>query len=71
MALQEIGRIAGTTCHDSPNRSFGHPHCCALGIAAIGQSFPIVVDLLLRLAHDLQRNGFMNVNAGPFSAVKH
>src|SRR5690606_12234596 len=23
--------MAGTTCHDTPNRSFNHPHCSASG----------------------------------------
>ena len=44
----------GTTCHETPKRSFSQPHW--LSSPPSVRRLPVVVELLLRLAVDLERD---------------
>ena len=48
---------SGTTCQDRPNLSLTQPHCCA-SHRRPAQLVPVVIDLVLRLADDLEGDRF-------------
>ena len=57
--------LLGTTCQDSPYLSLSQPHTCDFGSPPGRELVPVVVELLLILDEDLQRDGFVELEDRP------